>query len=74
MSRSYCSKRDSVRISMTSRNPSVVTNAVRAPRRSMSALVASVVPWMMRRMAPGGTPARSQTTRRPSRMASSGAA
>ena len=44
---SYCSKRFSCRISTVSRNPSVVTSAVRAPLRSMIALVASVVPWMM---------------------------
>ncbi len=33
------------RISRESRKPSVVTSAVRAPLRSISALVASVVPW-----------------------------
>ena len=44
---SYCSKRFSWRISTTSRNPSVVSSAVFAPLRSISALVASVVPWMM---------------------------
>ena len=32
-------------ISITSRNPWVVTSAVRAPRRSRSALVDTVVPW-----------------------------
>ena len=32
-------------ISITSRKPSVVTSAVRAPRRSRSAFVATVVPW-----------------------------
>ena len=42
--RSYCSKRFSERISMTSRKPSVVMKASRAPRRSISALVTSVVP------------------------------
>ena len=47
MFRSYCSKRLSVRISITSRKPAVVTSAVRAPRRSISALVARVVPWMI---------------------------
>src|SRR6185437_14967105 len=41
---SYCSKRFSWRISTVSRNPSVVRSAVLAPLRSMSALVASVVP------------------------------
>ena len=45
--KSYCSKRDSVRISITSRKPCVVINAVLAPRRSISAFVASVVPWMI---------------------------
>ena len=44
MSISYCSKRLSVPISMESRKPSVVIRAVRAPLRSISALVASVVP------------------------------
>ena len=44
---SYCSKRFSCRISIVSRKPSVVTSAVLAPLRSISALVASVVPWMM---------------------------
>ncbi len=32
---------------MTSRKPAVVTKAVRAPLRWISALVASVVPWMI---------------------------
>jgi hypothetical protein len=44
---SYCSKRFSWRISIVSRNPSVVTSAVFAPLRSMIALVARVVPWMI---------------------------
>jgi hypothetical protein len=44
--RSYWSKRLSVRISITSRKPSVVMKATFAPRRSISALVASVVPWI----------------------------
>src|SRR5512132_3452789 len=37
---------------MTSRNRSVVTNAVRAPRRSRSALVATVEPWAKLATAP----------------------
>ena len=41
---SYWSKRLSSAISMTSRKPSVAISAVRAPLRSMMALVASVVP------------------------------
>ena len=47
MLRSYCSKRLSVRVSITSRKPAVVTSAVDAPLRWMRALVASVVPWMI---------------------------
>jgi hypothetical protein len=42
--------------------------------RSISALVASVVPWMMRASAEGGRSALAQTCRSPSRIASSGAA
>ena len=44
MPTSYCSKRFSWRISMVSRKPWVVISAVLAPLRSISALVASVVP------------------------------
>ena len=44
---SYCSNRFSCRISIVSRKPSVVRSAVFAPLRSISALVARVVPWMM---------------------------
>jgi hypothetical protein len=72
--RSYCSKRFSVRISITSRNPSVVTSAVLAPRRSISALVASVVPWMMMPISEGEMPASRVTMAMPSRIACSGAA
>ena len=43
---------------MTSRNPSVVMKAVRAPRRSMRALVTSVVPWITCEISPSATPAR----------------
>ena len=48
MKMSYCSKRCSKAISMESRKPSVTISAVLAPLRSMMALVASVVPWMIR--------------------------
>jgi hypothetical protein len=47
MKMSYCSKRCSKAISIESRKPSVTTSAVLAPLRSMMALVASVVPWMI---------------------------
>ena len=47
-----------------SRNPLVVTSAVRASRRSSSALVATVEPWTKCVTAPGSTPARSSTARR----------
>ena len=40
-----------------SRKPAVTISAVTAPLRSISALVASVVPWMTWPMAPGATPA-----------------
>src|SRR5881628_1076970 len=53
---SYCSKRFSWPISRISRSPSVVTNAVRAPLRSMRALVASVVPWTKTATSDGGSP------------------
>ena len=46
-----------------SRNPSVVTSAVLAPLRSMIALVASVVPWMMIDRSPGASPASRNTAR-----------
>jgi len=62
-----------VRISMVSRKPSVVIKAVFAPRRSISALVASVVPWITWPITAGVTPAFSQTCCMPSMMAFSGA-
>ena len=62
MFRSYCSKRLSVRISMTSRKPAVVTSAVRAPLRWISALVASVVPWMIVPMSATAMPACATTS------------
>ena len=43
-----------------SRIPSVVTNAVRAPLRSMSALVASVVPWTKTETSDGAQPGRGE--------------
>src|SRR6266545_4614137 len=46
MKRSYMSYRPSRPISRASRNPAVVRRPVLAPLRSISALVASVVPWM----------------------------
>ena len=36
----------SLRSSSTSRNPAVVTSAVGLPRRSRTAFVATVVPWI----------------------------
>ena len=42
---------------MESRNPSVATNAVFAPLRSINALVAKVVPWITRPSSDGCTPA-----------------
>ncbi len=57
-----------------SRIPSVVTNAVRAPLRSMSALVASVVPWTKTETSDGGSPAAASTRRIPSSTPTSGAA
>src|SRR6476659_9822113 len=56
MKMSYCSKRCSKAISFESRKPSVTTSAVRAPLRSMIALVASVVPWMTMPRSPGLAP------------------
>ena len=70
---SYCSKRFSWRISTTSRNPSVVKSAVLAPLRSISALVASVVPWMIKPTALGSTPAAAVTWRTAASTPSSGA-
>ena len=73
MSMSYCSKRLSVPISMESRNPSVVTSAVRAPLRSISALVASVVPWITSATSSGATALASIAWARAWRTPSSGA-
>jgi hypothetical protein len=70
---SYCSKRFSLRISRTSRKPSVVSSAVLAPLRSISAFVASVVPWMTRSTCPGSTPAAAITLRTASSPPASGA-
>ena len=44
------------RSSSTSRKPSVVTSAVRAPRRSSTAFVATVVPWATLSTAPPSAP------------------
>ena len=73
MSMSYCSKRLSVPISMESRNPSVVTSAVRAPLRSISALVARVVPWITSATSSGATALDSIAWARAWRTPSSGA-
>ena len=51
-----------------------VTKAVRAPRRSISAFVASVVPWMTMSRSAGVMPASAITMAMPSRIACSGAA
>src|SRR5262249_33682136 len=48
-----------------SRSPSVVTNAVRAPLRSMRALVARVVPWTKTETSDGDSPAAARTRRGP---------
>ena len=72
MWRSYCSKRLSVRVSITSRNPAVVTSAVLAPRRSIRALVARVVPWMICAISSMATPSRLVTAAIPARIPSSG--
>ena len=69
---SYCSKRFSKAISTASRWPSVVSKAVTAPRRSISALVARVVPCRNRLNASGSQPAESMTCLRPWSTASAG--
>ena len=74
MFRSYCSNRLSEPISSTSRKPSVVTNRVSAPRRSITALVASVVPWMMRPISANPIPAALQAAATPSSTARAGSA
>src|ERR1051325_8905159 len=70
---SYCSKRCSQAISSESRKPSVVTRAVRAPLRSMRALVASVVPGTTRPTSAGGHLASARMDRTPSITPRSGA-
>ena len=57
MKRSYMSYRPSRPISRASRNPAVVRSPVLAPLRSISALVASVVPWMRAATLAGPRPA-----------------
>ena len=59
------------RNSSTSRNPVVVISAVRAPRPSSTALVATVVPWETKPTAPPATPARLSVRRIPCRAACS---
>src|SRR4029453_233645 len=71
---SYCSKRFSYPISRMSRSPSVVTNAVLAPLRSMRAFVASVGPWTKTEPPDAGSPAAPSTRRIPSSTPTSGAA
>ena len=55
-----------------SRKPSVASSAVRAPRRSMTALVASVVPCTNTATSQKPRPASARISRTPSRTASSG--
>ena len=69
---SYWSKRPSSAISITSRKPSVAMSAVRAPLRSMMALVASVVPCTNTPMSPNVRPASASALRAPSMTATSG--
>src|SRR6185369_6384046 len=57
-----------------SRIPSVVTNAVLAPFRSINAFVARVVPWTKTETSDGGSPTAASTRRIPSRTPTSGAA
>ena len=73
MKMSYCSKRCSNAISIESRKPSVTTSAVLAPLRSMMALVASVVPWMIRPRSAGFTPDSCRMSATPVNTPSSGA-
>ena len=49
-----------------SRNPRVVIMPTSAPERSITMLVATVVPWKTASMAPGSTPASAHTLRMPS--------
>src|SRR4029453_14170939 len=70
---SYCSKRCSQAISSESRKPSVVTSAVRAPLRSIRALVASVVPCTTSPPSDGGHLASARMDRTPSITPRSGA-
>ena len=58
---------------MMSRKPAVVMKAVLAPLRSISALVASVVPWMKTPMSCGFSPEAARTALMPSMTPSSGA-
>src|SRR4029450_9231893 len=69
----YSSKRGSQAISSESRKPAVVTSAVRAPLRSIKALVASVVPWTTSPTVDGGHLACARMVRTPSITPRSGA-
>ena len=73
MKMSYCSKRFSNPISRMSRNPRVVRNAVRAPLRSMRALVARVVPWTKTATSAGVIALSSSTVSSASKTPASGA-
>ena len=73
IARSYCSKRFSCAISIESRIPALVSKAVLAPRRSIRALVARVVPWTNTSTSLGESPASSKTCVTPSRTATAGA-
>ena len=70
---SYCAKRSSRPISTRSRKPAVVSSAVRAPLRSISALVASVVPRIRRSTRGHARPAWPSSSSMPCSTAVSGA-
>jgi hypothetical protein len=63
--RLYRSGRFARPISSTSRNPSVVTSAVRAPRRSVTALITTVLPWTNAPTSPGRSSERSSADSTP---------
>ena len=72
-SRSYCSNLFSERISITSRNPSVVMKAVFAPRLSITEFVTSVVPCIIWSISLSSISALLQTDLIPLIIAASGA-
>ena len=72
MNRSYMSYRPSRPISTASRNPEVASSPTRAPFRSISALVASVVPWIRARTPAGPAPASWSSVTTPSSTACDG--